>query len=1711
MFDPSSSRTTATEAWRRFLQARALCSLAIVCMFPVLGARAQIGTVTGTTSTPTAGVGHDYYKMLNETVDPATGALSVRIGIPTPPARGLTLPFAFSYDSNSYTLKQVQPGLATWTTNQGLFVVGAWSNTLPQLTTSLQEYLIPNTNSYCYSSVGYLFQDSSGARHPLGLSAVLTNPNSYPACSHTGWTNFLTGGDDFVQATLTGAQGNLNGNQGAGVGTVQIADASGTVYTFGPNWNCNPGVSFSGPQIVQPLAYSMPSSIEDRNGNTISFSSLSQHCGGSTFSLTDTTGRTALSFTTNGANRGQQINSVTVSGLTNPYTATWATTTPQPINLHATEWAGTSTNCNSLPSWSPYGSNQITAITLPNGKQYQFSYDPAYALISKITFPSGGYISYTWGLNPQSADVAFADKFGALKQCGFNYDTPAILHRYVSYDGSTIALQQDFAYSTTWANGNWSSKQTIVTTHDLVRNTSFVVTYTYTSGYLPTIPNAAIASSPFGAVTAPQVPTESSIVYQSISGATLKTVNKSWVQFDPFKLGCEATTLDNGQISSVTYSYGPGHIITDKREYDFGAPSCGGTSTPTRESSTTYQSFSNTPIYPGAPSILDRPQTTYIYGAGALIAQTNYSYDQISTGPVANLPTGTHDEINYSATSAAPRGNATSVTRKCLQTCADSITTYTFDETGQMLTLQDPCGSTSCNDMTGTNHTTTFSYADNYDSPPTSNTDTYLTNVTDHLGHTVVYKYAFTDGQLIATTDQNSLVTSYLYADPLRRITETDHPDGGSTVLTYNDAAPTPSVTTAMKINTTTTETSVVIKDGVGHTIHSQLTSDPQGTVYTDTTYDGLGLVYTVSNPYRLGSDPTSSPGTTTYVYDTLGRKLTQTYPDNSVLTTAYCGPNILVTDPSKRWRRSRSDAFGRLVEVDEPNAVGATVNSNACPGTGEPIWITSYTLNALNDLTNVVQNGSRQRSFAYDSLARLLTSTNPEVETITYTYDVNGNVQTKKDARAIITTYGYDVLNRELTRTYSNLDPTVTTAYDQPTCLGLSSCQNIGHRTSMTDAAGSESWAYQVDKTNSRSVHVDQRTTNSLTKTSTYYLDLVGNVTQAIYPTGRTVNYTYDAADRPSTTTDSSNGITYATGFQSSPGTGCLPNVTCYTPQGSIYAVSLGQTSTFTGLNITNSYTSRLQPQEFKASSTGGSAIDLTYSFLDPLNNNKNSGHVFSITNNLNTARTQSFTYDQVNRITSAGTFATTGPYCWGYQYAYDSTTPINAAWGNLTSQAGWTPNYNGCTQTVMAAVTADGNNHISAFSYDAAGNATGETGFTYVWDAESQLKSAGGVNYAYDGDGRRVAKVGSKLYWYGSGSEILAETDAAGNTQNEYVFFGGKRVALLPAGGTAQYYVEDSLGSSRVITSNTGVVCYDGDFYPFGGERAVTSTCTQNNYKFEGKERDAETSTLPGNANGNDEFGARYYSNRFGRWLSADWSNVPVPVPYANLANPQTLNLYSMVADDPESFADLDGHGVDPTTFNCLGGGSIDPCVGGMFGLHEHEPDPDSPFHHGQTPKFNPCETTGHGCYIADGADGGDGHHLITLWKALKGTPVYPLVRALKTGPLADKATNYYNGLHRLYNGAVAEIRASMEKELGKPLGEFSRRELTELSKRILNSADSRISNFLESLGKTAAGQSARHALGTAISIIEGLSEGIIEMTPILCVSCGPRGPMA
>ncbi|MFZ0466130.1 MAG: hypothetical protein WBE20_07715 [Candidatus Acidiferrales bacterium] len=70
--------------------------------------------------------------------------------------------------------------------------------------------------------------------------------------------------------------------------------------------------------------------------------------------------------------------------------------------------------------------------------------------------------------------------------------------------------------------------------------------------------------------------------------------------------------------------------------------------------------------------------------------------------------------------------------------------------------------------------------------------------------------------------------------------------------------------------------------------------------------------------------------------------------------------------------------------------------------------------------------------------------------------------------------------------------------------------------------------------------------------------------------------------------------------------------------------------------------------------------------------------------------------------------------------------------------------------------------------------------------------------------------AGAGGKIYWYtsaslstgGAGTEILDESNTSGTITNEYVFFGGKRVAMRAvSSGNIYYYEEDMLGSSRTM----------------------------------------------------------------------------------------------------------------------------------------------------------------------------------------------------------------------------------------------------------------------------------------------------------------------
>lgn len=1205
---------------------RSIQLLIIIVVILVLSSFEALGQVPDPTfaaEAPVSGAGHNYVGVGAETVNPADGSLTFDLPLEPPAGRQLSMKFGIRFSGNEQDFLSNSPGSngnLYWASIYDPTEVSGWTYELPSVaaqTSVIASAYIPYNGcpngvcafslDRCFATDSYIFRGLDGVQSSLAIG------NMYPDSSNL--VNYCT--------AAVKSPGIRHGILAIIQDNIQVVDQSGTTYQF-------PGIGGGAPD-NPVMSAALASSITDRNGNQITQNGNSYR---------DSTGRTAISWGTLGSN-----GAINVSGL-GSVNVVWTSGLTASATMTGHNASG-SNGCSLSSSHVPNPGSGISEIDLPNGRKYTFQYDSAYGKVAKVTFPDGGYVRYVWGLNPSAKETHATWIIPPNPQqfsCDFIFDIPAVTDRYVSYDGTTEVLHQHFSFSTVWSGNVWTSKTTTVTSTDLL--TSQVTKAIYVYGAVPGDPNMFVNQNHYLNV----IPVEVSATYQDGASKTYKVVNKAWLS--AHALSQEQTILydSTGNAtagSMVLRCFDANEQVTNTFEYGFqnegtypGTPSCytaaaGSTNTTyegplRRQTTTVYHPFFswNGPTEPHSYTgthIVNAPDSvTVADGSNATAKQTLYSYDEFALQASS--------AINLGAISGA-RANATT-TQRLISGTTYATTKYHYYDTGQVYTMIDPCGNTTCSDVTGAAHTTTYSYADAYTTlsggvnasytSPNGFTSAYLTQVTNPLGHTQKVTYDYNNGQVTTKTDANNLSTTYIYNDLglLARLTKITNPDGGQTTVSYNDVGPSPTVTTTKQINSTQTATSVSVSDGLGHLKQTQLTSDPQGTVYTDTTYDGFGRVWKQSNPYRGGTDPTSSPGTTIYAYDAIGRKISETYPDNSVLTTAYCGPSTLVTDPTGHWRRSRTDGLGFLMEVDEPNAVGATVASSGCSGTGEPIWVTSYGYDTLGNLLSVLQNGSHSRSFTYDMLSRMLTSTNPEVGQITYTYDANSNVNTKKDARNITTTYGYDVLNRPTSRTYSNGDPTITATYDQAGCLSLSACQNIGYRTSMTDAAGSEKWAYQVDSANSRSVHREQRTTNGITKTSTYTLDLAGNLTKIVYPTSRTINYTYNNANRPITAADQFL-VFYATS-PATPLSGCLAAAVCYTPQGSVYSMAEGKTNTFTGVNVQETFNTRLQPNEIKASSTAGNAIDITYNFNDA--NNHNAGHVYAINNLLNTARSQSF-----------------------------------------------------------------------------------------------------------------------------------------------------------------------------------------------------------------------------------------------------------------------------------------------------------------------------------------------------------------------------------------------------------------------------------------------------------------------------------------------------
>jgi RHS repeat-associated protein len=617
----------------------------------------------------------------------------------------------------------------------------------------------------------------------------------------------------------------------------------------------------------------------------------------------------------------------------------------------------------------------------------------------------------------------------------------------------------------------------------------------------------------------------------------------------------------------------------------------------------------------------------------------------------------------------------------------------------------------------------------------------------------------------------------------------------------------------------------------------------------------------------------------------------TAIFPQPSFTTTAsgvFGGYDAMLLDNNPYKTLYAYDALGNLTCVEQ--------HGDATTGTGCSAAPTS-------DATSPW----RVRRFTYDSFSRLLTAKNPESGTITYAYDADGELLQKTSPAPNQTgtatqtvSYCYDELHRVTGKGYGAQScplatPVVTYAYD-------SGANAKGHLTSLTDQAGTASYSYDIlGRLTAETRTLTGANNAAISKNLSYEYNLDGSLYKLHYPSSAVVTYTPDSAGRTLSAVDGGSGINYVTGAT-------------YGPDSSLTGFVSGSGG---AAAITNSFTynKRLQPLTMSATAPSQTVYSIGYDFHagnGTANSGTDNGNVYGIINYKDTThgRDQTFTYDALNRLISA---QNAGTNCaamvlqnkteyWGNSYGYDP-------WGNLLQK-----NVTKCGAENLS-VTADAHNWIHAsgtdYLYDAAGNMTYDAtaNLAYTFDEENRLTGAAGYTYTYDGDGNRVRKsngnlaANGTLYWYMTPG-VVAETDLAGTTKSEYIFFGGERVARRDGAtgtGGVFYYFSDHLKTASVITDSAGVIKAESDYYPWGGELQFVNN-DSNDYKFTGKKRDSET--------GLDYFGARYYSSGLGRFLNPDWAAKATAVPYAEFSDPQSLNLYSYVRNVPTVRFDEDGH---------------------------------------------------------------------------------------------------------------------------------------------------------------------------------------------------------
>src|SRR3989475_4094041 len=283
--------------------------------------------------------------------------------------------------------------------------------------------------------------------------------------------------------------------------------------------------------------------------------------------------------------------------------------------------------------------------------------------------------------------------------------------------------------------------------------------------------------------------------------------------------------------------------------------------------------------------------------------------------------------------------------------------------------------------------------------------------------------------------------------------------------------------------------------------------------------------------------------------------------------------------------------------------------------------------------------------------------------------------------------------------------------------------------------------------------------------------------------------------------------------------------------------------------------------------------------------------------------------TYDSLNRLGTATAKNLSGTTLWSQTFTYDRYGNMSCSGSGLCTMMSYDTSKN---RISLIATT-------QTPSYDAAGNLTSDgtgTGtYSYTWNAEGRLATAtapsGGTSttsFIYNALGERVQLV-APTYTYNYPFDAFGKEIGIHNSSTGWghytVEMAGRRI-FLSGSATRWLFHPNALGSSTMVTDQTGAVVQDATYYPWG-----------------------QLWQSPGSFGGNWNFAAfgvlepttnlyptptRRYAVSYSRWLTPDPGGEKV----VTLADPQTWNMYSYVRDtpltrnDPSGLIALSGYNV-------------------------------------------------------------------------------------------------------------------------------------------------------------------------------------------------------